>query len=65
MLNKEVNKCIECPFVVYIYGMGHVGCSESEEITNMYIHHGHMPLEGIHELCPYINKEITIKFNVE
>lgn len=56
----DVYSCRNCPYVLVNEVTGYDGCYLSNEITEMYIHSGNMPEQGIHELCPLKNKELKI-----
>ncbi len=59
MINIKVSDCRNCPFVEVNEVTGYDGCSQSDEITKMYIYKGNMPETGVHELCP-IKKENVV-----
>jgi hypothetical protein len=63
MITLKIHSCRGCPFVEQNEVTGFDGCSQSEEITNMYINSGNMPLYGVHELCP-IKKFGSIKIEL-
>jgi hypothetical protein len=60
MINIKVSDCRSCPFVEFSEVTGYDGCSQSDEITQMYISKGNMPEIGVHELCPIRNEKSVI-----